>query len=181
LSLAALVLVLACALVLIRLHTLPTGLSPMRDAISDYGTTPFHIHYRGMVVLLGAGAGCLALALHDAGDVSSRGLVWLWVFALSRIAIAAFMTVRPGRRVTGEARVHLLLAAAAFTSIAFAAPTISGDLELAQPLATLVIVTAVATLVARALPRLAGVFGAVERGLYAAFLAWLIVVAISLL
>ena len=180
-SLVALVLLLASALVLVRLHTLPTGLSPLRDAVSDYGTTHAHIHYRAMVVLLGAGAGFLALALRNEGDISRSGLVWLWVFALSRIAIAAFMTVRPGRRATGAARIHLVLAAAAFTSIAIAAPTISGDLELAQPLATLVIVTAVATLVTRAVPRLSGVFGAVERGLYAAFLAWLIVVAISAL
>jgi hypothetical protein len=181
LSLVALVLVLAAALVLVRLHTLPTGISPTRDAVSDYGATTFHIYYRAMVVLLGAGAGFLAIALHNNGDVSSAGRVWLWVFALSRIAIAGFMTVRPGRRVTLEARIHLVLAAVAFTSIAFAAPNISGDLELAQPLATLVIVCAVATLLARIVPRLAGVFGVVERALYAAFLSWLVVVAISLL
>lgn len=180
-SLVALVLVLASALVLVRMHTLPTGLSPMRDAVSDYGATAFHLYYRAMVVLLGAGAGFLAIALHDNGDVSSRGRVWLWVFALSRLAIAGFMTVRPGRHVTLEARIHLVLAAAAFTAIAFAAPIISGDLELAQPLATLVIACAVATLVARAVPRLARVFGIVERALYAAFLSWLVVVAISLL
>jgi hypothetical protein len=180
-SLAALVLVLASALVLLRLHTLHTGLSPVRDAVSDYGATAVHLYYRAMVVLLGAGAGFLAIALHDNGDVSRAGRVWLWVFALSRIAIAGFMTVRPGRRMTMEARIHLVLAAAAFTSIAFAAPTISGDLELAQPLATLIIVAAVATLVARIVPRLAGVFGVVERALYAAFLSWLVVVAISLL
>src|SRR4051812_1781800 len=167
-SLIALVLVLSAALVLIRMHTLPTGLSPVRDAISDYGTTVFHVYYRAMAIMLGAGAAFLALALNDAGDVSRRGLVWLWIFAGARLAIAGFMTVRPGRRMTTQARIHLLLAAAAFTSIAFAAPTISGDLELAQPLATLVIVTAVATLVTRAVPRLGEVFGAVERGLYAA-------------
>jgi hypothetical protein len=181
LALGAMFLVIAAALVLVRLHTLPTGLDPRRDAISDYGTTAFHIYYRTMVVLLGLGAACLAIALHRSGDVRTRGLVWLWIFAAARVLIAGFMTVRPGRPVTVEAQVHWLLAAAAFTSIAFAAPTISGDLELAQPLATLVIVTAAATLVTHSVPRLAGVFGAVERGLYAAFLAWLIVVAISLL
>jgi hypothetical protein len=181
LALIALVLVLASALVLVRLHTLATGMSPIHDAVSDYGTTAFHLHYRAMVVMLGAGAGFLAIALRDAGDVSRSGRVWLWVFALSRIAIAAFMTVRRGRRATASSRIHLLLAAAAFTSIAFAAPIISGDLELAQPLATLVIVTAVATGVTRAVPRLTGIFGAAERGLYAAFLSWLVVVAISLL
>lgn len=172
---------LASALILVRLHTLPTGLSPMRDAVSDYGATRFHLYYRAMVALLGAGAGFLALALHGNNDVGRGGIVWLWVFALSRIAIAGFMTVRPGRRVTTAARIHLVLAAAAFISIALAAPAISSDLELAQPLATLVVVTAVATLVARAVPRLAERFGAIERGLYAAFLSWLVVVAVSLL
>src|SRR5207248_2262848 len=49
LGLVAMFLVIAAALVLIRLHTLPTGLDPRRDAISDYGTTPFHLYYRVMV------------------------------------------------------------------------------------------------------------------------------------
>src|SRR5947207_12679284 len=117
-------LVIAAALVLIRLHTLPTGLDPRRDAVSDYGTTAFHVYYRAMVVLLGAGAACLAVALHHSGDVRTRGLLWLWIFAISRILIAGFMTVRPGRPVTVEAQIHLLLAAVASTSIAFAAPTL---------------------------------------------------------
>ena len=123
-ALGAMCLVIAAALVLIRLHTLPSGLDPRRDAISDYGTTAFHLYYRAMVVLLGAGAACLALALHRSGDVRTSGLVWLWIFAGSRVLIAGFMSVRPGRPVTLEAQIHLLLAAAAFTALAFAAPTI---------------------------------------------------------
>jgi len=180
LALGAMFLVIAATLVLVRLHTLPTGLDPRRDAISDYGTTPFHIYYRTMVVLLGLGAACLALALHRSGDVRTRGLVWLWIFAAARVLIAGFMTVRPGRPVTVEAQVHWLLAAAAFTSIAFAAPTISSDLDLAHALASLVIAAAVATLATRAVRPLRRVFGLVERTLYVAFLAWLIVVASSL-
>src|SRR5881275_148325 len=96
LALAAMFLVIASALVLIRLHTLGTGVDPRRDAVSDYGTTPFHLYYRAMVVLLGLGAACLALALHRSGDVRTSGLVWLWIFAAARILIAGFMTVRPG-------------------------------------------------------------------------------------
>jgi hypothetical protein len=180
LALVAMVLVIAAALVLVRLHTLPTGLDPRRDAVSDYGTTSFHLYYRAMVVLLGAGAACLALALHRSGDVRTSGLVWLWIFAGSRVLIAGFMTVRPGRPVTIEAQVHLLLAAAAFTAIAFAAPTISSDLDLAHTLATGVVAAAVATLVTRAVRPLQPIFGIVERVLYVAFLAWLIVMASSL-
>ena len=180
LALVALILVLAAALVLIRLHTLPTGLDPRRDAVSDYGTTAFHVYYRAMVVLLGAGAACLAVALHHSGDVRTRGLIWLWIFAISRILIARFMTVHPGRKVTVEAQIHWLLAAAAFTSIAFAAPTISNDLDLGQTIAAVVIASAVATLVTRVVRPWRPVFGLVERILYIAFLGWLIVVASSL-
>jgi hypothetical protein len=180
LALVALILVLAAALVLIRLHTLPTGLDPRRDAISDYGTTSFHVYYRAMVVLLGTGAACLALALHHSGDVRTRGLIWLWIFAISRTLIAGFMTVQPGRRVTVEAQIHWLLAAAAFTSIAFAAPTISSDLDLGQTIAAVVVASAVATLVTRVVRPWRSVFGLVERILYISFLAWLIVVASSL-
>jgi hypothetical protein len=181
LSVAALTFVIAAALVLVRLHTLPTGLKPTRDAVSDYGTTPFHLYYRVMVVLVGAGAGCLALALGRIGGVATSALVWLWVFAASRILIAGFMTVRPGRRLTTEARVHLALAAAAFTAIAFAAPTVSRELDLAHGLATLVVVAAIATLITRVVQTLTIVFGLAERLLYVAFLAWMAVIAISLL
>jgi Protein of unknown function (DUF998) len=176
LALLSLILVLAAALVLVRLHTLQTGLDPRRDAVSDYGATSF----RAMVVLLGAGAACLALALHHSGDVRTRGLIWLWIFAISRILIAGFMTVHPGRRITVEAQIHWVLAAVAFTSIAFAAPIISNDLDLGQTIASVVIASAVATLVTRAVRPLRSVFGIVERILYASFLAWLIVVASSL-
>jgi hypothetical protein len=180
LAFSAMVLVLAAALILVRLHTLPTGLDPRRDAVSDYGATLFHPYYRVMVVMLGAGAACLALALHRSGDVRTSGLVWLWIFAASRILIAGFMTVRPGRPITLEAQIHWLLAAAAFTSIAFAALTISADLDVGRTLAAVIIASAVATLVTRAVAPLRFVFGLVERILYVAFLAWLVVVASSL-
>src|SRR6478609_5310742 len=179
LSVAAMVLVIAAALVLIRLHTLPTGLDPRRDAVSDYGATQFHIYYRAMVVMLGLGAACLALALQRTGDVRTAGLIWLWIFAASRVAIAGFMTVTPGRRVTIEAQIHWVLAAAAFTAIAFAAPTISSDLDYGQTIASVVVASAIATLVTRAVKQLRRVFGLVERILYGAFIVWLVVVASS--
>src|SRR4051795_4547464 len=89
----AMVLVLAAALIVVRLHTLPTGLDPRRDAVSDYGATAFHLYYRAMVVMLGLSAACLAIALHRTGDVRTSGQIWLWIFAASRVAIAGFMTV----------------------------------------------------------------------------------------
>jgi hypothetical protein len=180
LALAAMALVIAAGAVLVRLHTLPTGLDWRRDAVSDYGATPFHRRYRIMVVLLGAGAASLALSLHRSGDVRAVGLIWLWIFAAARILIARFMTVRHGLRVTTEAQIHLVLAAIAFTAIAFAAPTISNDLDVAHSLATFVVVTAVATLLTRAVRPLNAYFGAMERLLYLATMVWIIAVASTL-
>ena len=81
---------------------------------------------------------------------------------------------------TPEAQIHWVLAAVAFTSIAFAAPLISNDLDLGQTIASIVIASAVATLVTRAVRPLRSVFGLVERILYVSFIAWLIVMASSL-
>ena len=36
----------AAVVLLVRLHALRAGLSPVRDAVSDYGTTRWHALYR---------------------------------------------------------------------------------------------------------------------------------------
>jgi hypothetical protein len=178
------VLSLACLglgiVLLLRMHALRTGLDPVRDAVSDYGTTPVHRNYRAMVVALGAGAILLALGL--ARETDAGNLWWLWAYGASRIAIAGFMTDRDPARVTPAGRVHLLLAAIAFTSIAFAASNIAwdGDPSLLRPLGYAVAATAVATLVTRLAPPLQRVFGLAERALYATSLAWLVLAALDL-
>ena len=182
--------VIAAGLVLGRLHLLPTGLDPARDPVSDYGTTRHHLYYRAMVVLLGAGAGLLIVVLARDGHAGDRGLVFLGVFAASRLAIAGFMTDRSGRRPTRTGRIHLVLAAAAFTTIAFAANDITGSLVgspnwsggVASPLrfaAHAVAVTAVLTALAFVLPDLRRrLLGMVERLLYVAMIAWLLIAAL---
>ena len=176
---AALGLFAAATGILIRLHFLATGRKPVRDAVSDYGTTKFHRNYRVMVVLLGAGAILLAVAL--ARETDARALAWLWIYGVSRVAIAAFMTDRDPPPVTTEGRVHWLLAAIAFTSIAFAATSIDWDgrSSILGPLGTAVAIAAVATLLTRMLPPLRPVFGLIERLLYAAGIAWLVLAAVD--
>jgi hypothetical protein len=171
----------AATAVLLRMHLLPTGLSPVRDAVSDYGTTPSHRNYRVMVVLLGAGAVLLALAL--ARETDADALSWLWIYAASRVAIAGFMTDRDPPPLTTEGRIHLLLATAAFAAIAFAATSISwsGDPGVLKPLGYAVAATAVGTLLTRVVAQLRSVFGLVERLLYATSIAWLILAAADLL
>jgi hypothetical protein len=173
---------LATAVVLlVRMHLVPTGLRPVPDAVSDYGTTAYHRNYRAMVIALGASAILLAVGL--ARETDAVDLFWLYVYGASRIAIAGFMTDRDPKRISPEGRVHWLLAAIAFTAIAFAASNIewAGDPSLLGPLGYAVAATAIATLLARAVPALRGTFGLVERLLYVTSIAWLLAAAIDLI
>jgi hypothetical protein len=165
---------------LVRLHLLPTGLSPVRDAVSDYGTTRYHGHYRAMVIALGVGAILLAGGLASETDAGS--LVWLWVYGAGRIAIAAFMTDRDPPPSTTEGRVHWLLAGVAFTAIALAASNVhwAGAPGVLRPLGYAVAASAAGTLVARVVAPLRPVFGLVERLLYLTSIAWLLIAALAL-
>ena len=184
---------MASAIVLARLHTLPTGLDWRVDAVSDYGTGAYHLYYRAMVLLLGIGSGSLVAALARDTEVGAVGLAFLGAFAAARIAIAFFMTDPPGREPTAQGRIHLVLAAIAFTSIAFATRNLTEDLAdlsgwsggVAGWLrfeSSAVVVAAILTLGAYLMPNLRQrIFGIVERCLYVATLAWLLTASIHLL
>jgi hypothetical protein len=180
LGVASIACLVAASSLLVRLHALPTGLKPMRDAVSDYGTTRFHAYYRAMVVLLGLSAAFLAISLARSTDAT--GLLWLWLYAGSRVAIARFMTDRDPPPFTTEGRVHWLLAAVAYTSIALAASNIdwSGAPDLLRVLGYGVAVTAIGTFVTRVVGPLRPTFGLVERLLYVTSVAWLLVAAVDL-
>lgn len=83
---------------------------------------------------------------------------------------------------TPEGRIHWLLAAVAFTAIAFAAVNIrwAGDPVVLHGLGYAVAASAVATLLTRAVPPFRPVFGLVERLLYVTSIAWLVIAAVSL-
>jgi hypothetical protein len=174
---------------LVWVHFLPTGHRPVVDAVSDYGAGPYRVFYRVMVISLGVGTLLLLIALARGTDVPRGGLIWLGVYGVTRIAIAFFPTDREGQPVTPVGRVHLALAAAAFTAIAFAAVDLAPALRdepgwgasgLIGALRWAVVVTAIATLVARvALPVRRAAFGLVERLLYAATIAFLMAVAVE--
>jgi Protein of unknown function (DUF998) len=174
---------------LVWVHLLPTGNRPMVDAVSDYGASPYRLFYRATVVSLGLGALLLLLALAHGTGVPEGGLIWLGVYAATRIAIAFFPTDLEGETVTTTGRIHLLLAAAAFTAIAFAAVDLVPALHnepgwdasgLLDALRWAVVATAVATGVTRVvIPLRRSVFGLVERLLYVATIAFLLTVAIE--
>ena len=112
----------ASGVILIALHFLPTGLNPIRYAVSDYGWTSYRSGYRAMVVLQGVGAILIAVGLGHETDASSLG--WLYVYGVVRLLISGFMTDREPeslRSLTRTGRIHMLLAGTAFASIAVAA------------------------------------------------------------
>ena len=181
--------VVAGAVSLVWVHFLPTGRRAAVDAVSDYGAGPYRLFYRTTVIALGAGALLLLIALARGTDVASGGLIWLGVYAITRVAIAFFPTDLEGKPVTAVGRVHLALAAAAFAAIAFAAADLApalrdepgwGAAGLIGALRWAVVITAVATLAARVVVPLRLVaFGLVERLLYLASIGFLLVVAVE--
>ena len=174
----------AAAGILVTLHLLPTGLDPIRYAVSDYGWTRYSLGYRAMVVLLGVGALLIAYGLGQVTDASS--LPWLYLYGAVRILIAGFMTDREPaglRSLSPTGAIHILLAGTAFVSIALAASNIewTGKPDVLDPLGRLVSLTAIATGVALVAPRIRQrALGLIERTLYATSIVWLIVVAASI-
>jgi Protein of unknown function (DUF998) len=183
-ALVGLICVAASGVILIALHFLPTGLDPIRYAVSDYGWTSYQLGYRTMVVLQGAGAILIAVGLGQETDAEALG--WLYVYGVVRLLIAGFMTDREPaglRSLTWTGRIHMLLAGTAFASIAVAASHLdwTGKPAVLGPLGWVVTVTAIATgaaLVVRQIRRVA--LGVIERSHYAAAITWLIVVAASI-
>jgi hypothetical protein len=183
-ALLGLICVATSGVILIALHFLPTGLDPIRYAVSDYGWTSYHLGYRTMVVLQGVGAILIAVGLGQETDVKSLG--WLYVYGVVRLLVSGFMTDRDPaslRSLTRTGRIHVLLAGTAFASIAVAASHLdwTGKPAVLGPLGWIVTATAIATgtaLVVSAIRRVA--LGLIERTHYAAAITWLIVVAASI-
>jgi hypothetical protein len=184
-ALVVLICVAVSGVILVALHVLPTGLDPIRYAVSDYGWTRYTLGYRAMVVLQGAGAILIAVGLGQETDAQALG--WLYVYGVVRLLISGFMTDREPaglRSLTWTGHIHMLLAGTAFASIAVAASHLdwTGKPAVLGPLGWLVTATAIATGAALVLPPLRRVaLGVIERTHYAAAITWLIVVAASIL
>ena len=184
-ALLGLICVATSAAVLVALHILPTGLDPIRYAVSDYGWTAYHLGYRAMALLQGVGAILVAVGLGQETDAQSLG--WLYVYGVARVLISRFMTDREPEgmsSLTPTGRIHMLLAGTAFASIAVAASHLdwTGKPDVLGPLGWLVTATAIATGAALVVPSIRRVaLGLIERLHYAAAIVWLIVVAASIL
>jgi Protein of unknown function (DUF998) len=181
-AVASLVFTGACIACLVYLHLAPTGYSPLRNAVSEYGVGRYASWYRAQVACAGVAAALLAAALaRGLSPLPRRVVVLLFVFALARVAIGWFPTDLIGatsRTRTGA--IHVALAVAAFASATAAGIALKRP-EHGQPaLGWAMAVCAVGTMLAFRRPALRPFAGLIERGFYVAMLAWLILVAARL-
>jgi len=183
---------LAWALVsLAYLHIVPTGLSPVRNAVSQYGIFAHKGGYRSATIAMGVAGAALAAALgrvlHGAGVAEVLAL--LAAFASCRIAISWAPMDAPGAASTPKGAAHGVLAIVTFVSVSLAAIRLCRVLEAGVPLHSLaalsrvlgwaMVVCIALMFFARLSPELRRVFGAVERALYIAVLGWLGVFAMA--
>jgi hypothetical protein len=159
----------------------PTGLSPVRNPVSQYGITPFRAGYRAAAIAFGAAG--LASAAGISQAIGSRGLAavtLLVIFAITRAAISWFPMDTPGTKVTRTGQMHFLLAFVA--SVPAAALVLGAVLsgqgrwhELAPVSAALGYAMAACLAMfglAQTLPALRARSGAIERGFYLLAIAW---------
>ena len=183
-GIVSLILLAVTVAALVFLHLAPTGLSPVRNAVSHYGITEYRMGYRVATIALGLTGVCLVVGIGK--TISGRGvglvLALLAVFAVARLIISWFPMDAPGAEPTESGRAHGLIAIVTFTSITIAALRFGSVLSktvvwhsLAPVTTALGVVMAICILgmvLCRRSQILREYFGIIERGLYVAILAW---------
>jgi len=179
--------------ILVALHLLPTGYSPVRDAISDYGVGRYRSCFWGQ--LAAGGVACIAVAIALTGlhpYVPTFVVVMLLANAAARFLMPAFPTDQAGSRFqTVKGSVHMVLAFVAFGAVAAAAtslnglfahyPQWSGIKGLLVTLGWFVLAGAVLCVLGLIGPRLKLVFGLIERFFTLSVIAWLYAISIELI
>ncbi|MDN4642301.1 DUF998 domain-containing protein [Agreia sp. PsM10] len=184
--------VLVCAACLVYLHIAPTGLNPVRDAVSQYGITDYFTFYRAAALALGVASLTLAVALLEAlSEANAAGIVFLVILGFARLTIGWVPMDAPGAPRTSTGLRHNLLATAFFASATVAAflftgtfaadPALSGIAPASGVLAWAMAVFSALILLTSVVGPLKTFFGLAERLLYVAVLAWVATVAIALI
>ena len=180
----------AAAVQVITLHVVRTDVDFSKDGVSAFALTRFGALYRSQVIATGIAGLLLAVVLVAGGFDPGGGVIVLVFFALSRILIARYPTDPRGTtRFSPAGRMHILLAATTFVTIAIAAPWISAELtgnpEWRGPTGGLMTLGWATTLLAlwtfatSTLPATRRIFGLVERGAYAAWTLWIVAMGLS--
>ena len=172
------------------LHIEPTGLSPLRNAVSQYGITPYKAGYRAATIAFAVAGLALAVAISQAlPHQGSATIALLLAFAAARAAISWFPMDHPGGPRTQTGAIHGLLAAAAFASATAAAFRLAATLShqstwhglagTSRALGWLMLVFLLAMVLTRRSPTARRWFGAIERGFYTSAIAWFAVFAVA--
>jgi hypothetical protein len=183
----------AAVVSLTYLHLAPTGLSPLRNAVSQFGITEYRAGYRAATVALAvAGLGAaigLDKSLHEGGIGVVVAL--LVVFAVARAIISWFPMDEPGGPRTPTGHNHGVIAIVTFGSATLAAlrlgQVLSGGAQWhwLSPWSTVFGVAMALLVIGMASARrnrgLRGYFGLVERGLYLAIIAWLLLLGVVII
>lgn len=188
LSLALIAAGLAAGVVaLLALHLLPTGLSPVRNVVSQYGISRYRTGYRVQTLayaLAGVGATVGVAGLPKPNRLT---IALCAVFAAARAAISWFPMDEPGTPLTASGRRHGLLAILAFLGLALAAGQLSRTLGRDHLDPTVAGVSAalsvlmIAALVGMTVDRRgfgSRYIGLIERVFYLGMTAWLATVAV---
>jgi Protein of unknown function (DUF998) len=166
-----------CVACLVYLHLAPTGYSAVRNAVSEYGVGRYARWYGLQASLAGIAAICLAVALGRPRYV----VTLLAVVATARLAIGWFPTdTATSDHPTRRGGIHLILALVAFTTAPWAAIALRSSQHGAPWLGWLMAALALVTMISLR-SSLRPWFGLIERGYYAAMLAWLILISVRLL
>jgi hypothetical protein len=196
LMLAATVVALAA---LAALHVLPTGLSPLRNAVSHYGITRFRLGYRVLTVSMGVAGLAAAVAVGATMPPGFRRgavIVLLAAFGVARLVISWFPMDVPGVERSRTGAIHGLLAVLTFVSAGLAAAelgrllrhadgagtlAVTGFADIVVVIGWVLVVAIVATMVTVRAPDLRRWFGVAERGIYVGMFALLISIGVELL
>jgi hypothetical protein len=169
---------------LVLLHFLPTGLSPLRNAVSQYGISEYRAGYR--VQTLAYAVAGIGAAIGIAALPGSVGIVVALcaIFAAARALISWFPMDAPGATRTRTGSRHGVLAIAAFLAAGFASRELVSLLNrdgihpgIAAASDVLALLMAL-SLIGMALARRTPYFGVVERAFYVCMTAWLATVAV---
>jgi hypothetical protein len=171
------------------LHLEPTGLSPIRNAVSQYGITTFRAGYRVATISFAIAGIALAVGIEQAfnGHGPAVVVVFLAIFAATRAAISWFPMDAPGADRTSTGQMHGLLAIGAFGSATIAAFRLasvlagqgkwSGLAPVSEALGWAMLACLLGLALARSFPAVRARFGAIERGFYLSAIAWFAVFA----
>ena len=170
------------------LHVEPTGLSAVRNPVSQYGITRFRIGYRVATLAFAAAGIALAVGVNLAlGSRAKTVVVLLVIFAVARALISWFPMDAPDAVRTSTGQAHGLLAIGAFGAATIAALRLANVLSqqgrwhslavVSTILGCVMVVCLIALPLSPVLPAVRARFGAFERGFYLSAIAWFAVFA----